>query len=98
MRTMTEAMRVRLARTIVRTPINNDWLVRFAARGTDAQLDRQLAAILELARVARVPKLEMMTPTEAREFADNGLADTDLPAAPMVDVIDTTVGDASIGV
>ena len=100
MRAMTETMRVQVARTIARLAITSDWFVALAARGrtrgVDGQLDRQLAAILELARLARVPKLEAMTPGEARDYADNGLTDTDLPPAEMADVIDTTLGAEAI--
>ena len=82
-------------RSAVRAAMGTDWVVRFAARnrqqGSDAGLDRQVAAALEFQRVARLPALDSMEPVAARKFAEEGLSPLDLDPAPMAEVIDTTV-------
>jgi acetyl esterase/lipase len=96
---MSDTLRVHVARAIVRVALDAHWFVTFATRGrTDIGLDRQLAAILELARIVRVPDLATLTPAQARALADTSLADTDLPHLPMAEVIDTTVGEHAIPV
>src|SRR5438045_3484229 len=59
--------------------------------GVDAELDPQVAAILELKRLLRYPALESMEPVRARTFAEEGLSPLDVPSAPMAEVIDTQI-------
>ena len=88
-------MRERFLRAAARTALAQDWLVKLASRGRtegkDAVLDRQVAAMIELARVARLPKLEDMTPEEGRTYAAEGLSPFDPDPVPMAHVIDTQV-------
>lgn len=74
-------------------------VVRMLARGrrscVDAQLDPQVAAVLELNRLMRLPALDSMEPPRARRFAENGLSPLDVAPAPMAQVIDTTVAGAT---
>ncbi len=67
-------------------------IVRLFARGrTDAGLDRQVAAVLALERLMRLPTLDSMEPAAARRFAEDGLSPLDVTPAPMAELIDTTV-------
>lgn len=83
-------------RAAVRAALGQDWFVNLAARkrstGADAVLDRQLAAAIELARIAKIPKLEDMDPVRGRAFAAEGLSPFDPDPVPMARVIDTQVG------
>ena len=56
--------------------------------GRDEGLDPQVAAILELQRMLRIPPLESMEPPEARAHAEAGLSVLELPVQPMSRVID----------
>ncbi len=71
-----------------------DPIVSMLARGRRHDiadgLDRQVAAILEVDRLARLPKLETMTPAAGRVYAERGFAALELPPARMREVIDTT--------
>jgi acetyl esterase len=58
--------------------------------GIDGELDPQLAAILELQRVLRLPALDSMEPAAGRRFAENSLAALDVESAPMAEVVDLT--------
>ncbi len=79
------------ARTALREP-----LVRAIGRGRhDAGLDRQIAGVLELQRLMRLPELDSMDPPRARRFAEGGLSPLDVLPAPMAEVIDTTVAGAA---
>lgn len=77
----------------------NTPLVRLFARGrrtgVDADLDLQVAAVLELNRLLRLPALDSMEPHRARRFAEDGLSPLDVAPAPMARIIDTTVPGAS---
>ena len=70
-------------------------LVRLLGRkrqhGADAALDRQVAAVLELQRLMRLPAIESMSPPAARRFAEEGLSPLDLPPAPMAEIVDLTI-------
>lgn len=83
-------------RAAVRAALGQDWFVSLAARkrstGVDASLDRQLAAAIELARIAKIPKLEDMDPVRGRAFAAEGLSPFDPDPVPMARIIDTQVG------
>ncbi len=72
----------------------NTPLVRLLARGrrsgVDAQLDPQIAAVLELNRLMRLPALDSMEPPRARRFAEEGLSPLDVAPEPMAQIIDTT--------
>ena len=63
--------------------------------GVDAALDHQVAAVLELNRLMRLPALDSMDPPRARRFAEDGLSPLDVAPEPMAQVIDTTVAGAS---
>jgi acetyl esterase len=59
-------------------------------------LDPQVAAVLELERIARIPAMDSMEPAAARKFAVDGLSPLDPDPEPMDRVIDVTVpGPAS---
>lgn len=70
-------------------------LVGLVARGrragTDAELDPQIAAVLELNRLMRLPALDSMDPAAARRFAEDGLSPLDVEIAPMAKLVDTTI-------
>jgi len=72
----------------------NTPLVRLLARGrrsgVDAQLDPQIAAVLELNRLMRLPALDSMEPPQARRFAEEGLSPLDVAPEPMAQIIDTS--------
>ncbi len=70
-------------------------LARGRQNGVDAELDPQVAAVLELNRLLRLPSLDSMDPPRARRFAEDGLSPLDVAPAPMANVIDTTVPGAS---
>jgi acetyl esterase len=59
--------------------------------GRDAGLDPQVAAILEVERMMKLPPLEALSPVAARAHSESGLAPLELSPAPMERVIDTTV-------
>jgi len=59
--------------------------------GDDRGLDPQVAAVVELQRLLRLPALDSMEPPAARRFAEEGLSPLDVAPAPMAEVIDTTV-------
>ncbi len=75
--------------------MKSNWFVRLAGRGrsngVDSALDRQIAAALEYQRIANLPRLESLEPTDARRFAESNLEATEPDPAPMAEVIDTTV-------
>jgi acetyl esterase len=70
-------------------------LVGLVARGrrggSDAALDPQIAAVLELNRLMRLPALDSMAPAAARRFAEDGLSPLDVEPAPMAKLIDTAI-------
>jgi len=66
-------------------------LNRKRQRGVDEGLDPQIAAVLELQRLLRLPALDSMEPPRARKFAAEGLSPLDVATVPMAQVIDTTV-------
>ncbi len=70
-------------------------LVRLFARGrssgVDAALDPQVAAVLELNRILRLPALDSMEPAKARRFAEEGLSPMDVAPEPLAQIIDTMV-------
>src|SRR5688500_3451394 len=84
-----------ITRTAIRAAMKSDLLVRWMSRGrshgADAKLDRQIAAILEYQRRAKLPPLDSFEPPDARKYAETNLATTELAAEPMAEVIDTTV-------
>lgn len=84
----------------VRAVLGNDALVRMLARkrsqGADAALDRQIAAILELDRLARLPALDSMEPVAARRFAEAGLSPLDLDPVAMAEIVDTTAAEVPV--
>ncbi len=82
--------RVALAEPCVRL------LARRRQRGADVGLDRQVAAVLELQRLLRLPALESMEPPAARAFAEDGLSPLDVKPAPMAQIIDTNVDDIPV--
>lgn len=77
--------RVALAEPLVRV------VGRRRQRDVDAGLDPQVAAVLALQRMLRMPSLDSMAPPEARRFAEDGLSVLDIPPMPMQRIVDTTV-------
>lgn len=70
----------------------SDPFVRLLARGrSDAGLDRQVAAVLALQRMLRLPPLDSMEPPAARRFAEEGLSPLDVAPAAMAELVDTTI-------
>lgn len=65
--------------------------VRMFGRGAAPGLDPQIATVLALQKLLRLPPLESMEPVRARRFAEAGLTPLDAAPAPMERVIDTTV-------
>jgi acetyl esterase len=94
------AIKQRLMRGAVRGALGSGLVVRGLARkrsnGADSALDRQVAAVLELQRISRLPTLDAMEPAKARKFAESGLSPLDLDPAPMAEVIDTSVGSIPV--
>jgi acetyl esterase len=84
-RLLRAAVRAALADPIVRL------LGRRRRRGVDRDLDPQIAAVLELQRLLRIPALDSMDPLPARRFAEDGLSPLDVDPIPMAEVVDTTV-------
>jgi acetyl esterase len=80
----------------IRTLIGSDRFVRFVTRarlvGTDADLDPQIAAILEFQRRAKLPSLESFEPVRARSYAEEQMGVAELPLQPMAHVRDTFAG------
>ena len=69
-------------------------LVRMLARGSHERLDQQIAAVLAMQKLLRLPPLETMEPPRARKFAEAGLTPLDVAITPMERVIDTTIARA----
>lgn len=88
-------MKDRLLRGVARAALAEP-LVRLLARrrqrDADVGLDRQVAAVLELQRLMRLPALEAMEPAAARLFAEGSLSPLDVRPAPMAKIVDTSVG------
>lgn len=87
-------MRDLLLRTVARAALDGplaSMLARGRRGGADAGLDRQVAAVLELQRLMRLPALDSMDPPRARRFAEDGLSPLDVTTMPMAEVIDTSV-------
>lgn len=80
----------RLARAALQDPLVGV-LGRRRQRGNDEGLDPQVAAVVELQRLMRLPALDSMAPPRARRFAESGLSPLDVDTAPMAEVIDTSV-------
>jgi acetyl esterase len=66
-------------------------LGRRRQRGVDRDLDPQIAAVLELQRLLRLPALDSMEPVPARKFAEEGLSPMDVAPVAMSEVIDTAI-------
>jgi len=70
-------------------------LVRLLAwrrqRDADVGLDRQVAAVLELQRLMRLPPLESMSPVDARQFAEAGMSPLDVQPVAMARIVDCTI-------
>ncbi len=84
--------RAALAEPIVRI------LARRRQRDTDVGLDRQIAGVLELQRLMRLPPLESMAPPDARSFAADGLGPLDMLPVPMTQIVDLEVRGAAGGI
>jgi acetyl esterase len=78
------------AQVVLHTPLVGV-VARGRQRGNDAELDRQVAAVLEAERLLRLPALDTMEPVRARAFAAAGLSPLDTPRTAMAEVIDTTM-------
>lgn len=92
-------MKDRLLRGVARAALAEP-LVRLLSRrrqrDADVGLDRQVAAVLELQRLMRLPALESMEPVAARAFAEEGLSPLDVRLEPMAQIVDTTVGSIPV--
>jgi len=64
---------------------------RLLGRGAHAQLDSQVAAVLALQKLLRLPALESMEPAAARRFARPGSRRSTFLPAPMERVIDAMI-------
>lgn len=81
------------ALTALRAPF-----VGMLGRGrSEPGLDRQVAAVLELQRLLKLPALDSMEPQRARRFAEAGLSPLDVAPMPMEEVIDTTIAGTPHG-
>lgn len=78
------------ARVALRSPLVRVLGAR-RQRGVDSALDLQVAAVLELERMLRLPALDSMEPPRARRFAEAGLSPLEVAPCAMAEVIDTTV-------
>ncbi|MDX2090761.1 MAG: alpha/beta hydrolase [Kofleriaceae bacterium] len=87
-------MKYWLLRPLARVALDGP-IARVVARkrqgGRDEGLDPQVAAILEVERMMRLPPLESLSPAAARAHSEAGLAPLELPVEPMEQVIDTIV-------
>jgi acetyl esterase len=83
-RLLRSAARMALARPLARA------IGARRRRGHGAALDPQIAAVLELQRLLRLPPLESMEPPRARAFAEAGLSPLDVAHVPMAEVVDIT--------
>ena len=94
MDTVPSSMKARFMRGAARLALTEPFvrlLARRRQRDSDVTLDRQVAGVLELQRLLRLPALDSMEPVRARHFAENGLSPLDLLDEPMDEVVDTTV-------
>jgi len=66
-------------------------LGRRRQRGVDRDLDPQVAAVLELQRLMRLPALESMEPEAARRFVEAGFSPLEVEPVAMASVVDATV-------
>ena len=82
---MRHAARLALARPIARV------LGRKRRTGGNEKLDPQIAAVLELERLLRLPALDSMEPAAARKYAEAGLSPLDVTPAKMATITDITV-------
>ncbi|HEY0194728.1 MAG TPA: alpha/beta hydrolase, partial [Kofleriaceae bacterium] len=74
----------------LRTPLHR-LLGRGRRTGAAAELDPQLAAIIEGHRLLRLPAVESMAPADARAFVESELGVLDVPSIAMAKITDTTV-------
>jgi len=79
-----------VARAALADPIAR-LLGRGRQRGTDRELDPQIAAVLELQRLLRLPALDSMEPVPARQFAEEGMSPLDVELLPMAEITDMLV-------
>ncbi|MEJ7603033.1 MAG: alpha/beta hydrolase [Kofleriaceae bacterium] len=87
-------MKDRLLRGVARVALNGPIGRRIARprqQGHEAALDPQVAAVLALQRMLRLPALDSMEPVPARRFAEAGLSPFDVESFAMAKVIDATV-------
>jgi acetyl esterase len=89
-RVMRKLAHLALARPVV------GLLGRKRQQGPDDTLDPQIAAVLELQRMLKLPSLDSMPPAKARAFAERGLSYLDVESGPMAEVIDTRVGSIPV--
>jgi len=94
---MVRAVKDRLLRGVARIALGGPIgrrLARSRQQGDEAALDSQVAAVLALQRMLRLPALDSMEPEPARKFAEAGLSPLDVETVAMANVIDTTVPGA----
>lgn len=64
--------------------------------GSDRALDRQVAGVLELQRLLRLPAVESLDVPRARVFVEQGLSPLDPSPETMAEIIDTSAGGRPI--
>ena len=91
-----------MMRAAARGAMATSWFVKLVGRkrqrGKDANLDPQLAAVLEFERIAKLPALDSMTPAAARRYAEEGMSPLELEPVAMAEVIDAPAGSVPVRV
>jgi acetyl esterase len=91
-------MKDRLMRVGIRAALASDWAVRVLARKRDdSALDPQVAAVLALMRITKLPALDSLEPRKARRLVDSD-SPLELDPLPMAEVIDLRAGDVPVRV
>ncbi len=73
------------------------WLVKLVGRKRlDGRLDPQVAAVLELERIARLPALDSMQPVAARRYAEQGMSPLEVEPIAMAEVNDVRAGGVPV--
>jgi acetyl esterase len=77
------------ARVALRSPLVR--LLGARRQRVAREIDPQVATVLELQRLMRLPALETMAPPRARAFAESGLSPFEVAPVAMAEVTDATV-------
>ena len=86
-------MKARLLRGAAQVALRSPLVRVLGARRQriDRELDPQVATVLELQRLLRLPAIDTMEPARARAFAEAGLSPLEARPTAMAEVTDTTV-------